>query len=587
MRTQRYNFVHVVSSLFIMTLLAPFQVKAVELAPNFNFEGLLLNSSNAPLTGPVTLKLQIYNASGSCLLFEETQSNVTVQTDGSFQVRVGAGTRASASIDGGLLWKTIFQNDVPISPSTNCPSYTPASGDARYLRVTVGSVTLSPDFALSPVPMATVAESLQGKTVNDFVSITGNQTMSGFLKFAQQNELRFSNNGANYVGFKSPVSNINAPVVWSLPSADGTSGQVLSTNGSGALSWTTGGGGGVTSVSVSAPLTVSNPSTTPNISISANSISNVFLSNNSVATGNIIDGTITDADISASAAISTSKLSGPLTAIVGSGLSNAASINASSTTSASTIVQRDATGGISANSASLTNINAAAATLTNINVGTANLTNVTASTAALTSMSASVATLTNVNIATMSVSGSLNTSGAFYVSNASGTMNIGSGQAMLAAAPGVMLDLQANTTGSINFITNAVPRMRITNNGYIGIGTTSPITALHVTGSPITSDSGLTVGPTATVLLKLNSATTTVSFSSSPVVAGSVATATVSLGGILPGDNVNCVPTTSMPPNLFWNCYVASSGYVEIRIHNAGATDYSAPTGWRITYMKF
>ncbi|WP_413288832.1 tail fiber domain-containing protein [Bdellovibrio sp. HCB337] len=47
--------------------------------------------------------------------------------------------------------------------------------------------------------------------------------------------------GANYVGFKAPDA-ITTDRIWTLPAADGTSGQVLSTNGSGVLSWATGGG---------------------------------------------------------------------------------------------------------------------------------------------------------------------------------------------------------------------------------------------------------------------------------------------------------------------------------------------------------
>lgn len=46
-------------------------------------------------------------------------------------------------------------------------------------------------------------------------------------------------NGTNYVGFKAPDS-IAANHVWTLPSADGTVGQVLSTDGSGTLAWTSG-----------------------------------------------------------------------------------------------------------------------------------------------------------------------------------------------------------------------------------------------------------------------------------------------------------------------------------------------------------
>ena len=73
-------------------------------------------------------------------------------------------------------------------------------------------------------------------------------------------ELRFgelSGNGSNYVGFKAP-SNIVSNRIWTLPADDGSSGQVLTTNGSGILSWGTvsgggGGGGSVTSINLRAP----------------------------------------------------------------------------------------------------------------------------------------------------------------------------------------------------------------------------------------------------------------------------------------------------------------------------------------------
>ena len=45
-------------------------------------------------------------------------------------------------------------------------------------------------------------------------------------------------NGNNYVGFKAPDT-IGYNQVWTLPSADGTSGQIISTDGSGNLSWVT------------------------------------------------------------------------------------------------------------------------------------------------------------------------------------------------------------------------------------------------------------------------------------------------------------------------------------------------------------
>ena len=47
-----------------------------------------------------------------------------------------------------------------------------------------------------------------------------------------------SANGTNYVGIQPPTS-IASSITWTLPAAEGQSGQVLSTNGSGALSWVT------------------------------------------------------------------------------------------------------------------------------------------------------------------------------------------------------------------------------------------------------------------------------------------------------------------------------------------------------------
>jgi len=50
-------------------------------------------------------------------------------------------------------------------------------------------------------------------------------------------------NGTNYVGIQAPAS-LAANVTYTLPTADGTSGQVLTTNGSGTLSWATDATGG-------------------------------------------------------------------------------------------------------------------------------------------------------------------------------------------------------------------------------------------------------------------------------------------------------------------------------------------------------
>ncbi len=63
---------------------------------------------------------------------------------------------------------------------------------------------------------------------------------TGDLNFLQPgSQVRFyDSDNSNFVSFVGP-STVASNVTWTLPSADGTSGQTLSTNGSGTLSWIT------------------------------------------------------------------------------------------------------------------------------------------------------------------------------------------------------------------------------------------------------------------------------------------------------------------------------------------------------------
>jgi hypothetical protein len=63
------------------------------------------------------------------------------------------------------------------------------------------------------------------------VLVGGNSTQATELRFRED-----SDNGTNYVGLKA-ADNLAASTTYTLPTADGTSGQVLQTNASGTLSW--------------------------------------------------------------------------------------------------------------------------------------------------------------------------------------------------------------------------------------------------------------------------------------------------------------------------------------------------------------
>ena len=150
------------------------------------------------------------------------------------------------------------------------------SGTSRPTGAVAGQIWLDTTSATSPtlkyydgaddISLATLDHS--ANTVNwldSTVSITGltttatgtvltlsdsSLTSSVNLILQNQKEIRFSEttaNGTNYVGFKAPAS-LSADKIWVLPSADGTAGQFLKTDGAGNLSFD--------SLSFSTPLAV-------------------------------------------------------------------------------------------------------------------------------------------------------------------------------------------------------------------------------------------------------------------------------------------------------------------------------------------
>jgi len=87
---------------------------------------------------------------------------------------------------------------------------------------------------------------------NEKVTFTSDVTTGGHLSVGgNNNELRFYE-GSNYVGFEAPA--LSADKIWVLPAADGSNGQVISTDGSGNLSFADA-AGGVDGISSSADAT--------------------------------------------------------------------------------------------------------------------------------------------------------------------------------------------------------------------------------------------------------------------------------------------------------------------------------------------
>ena len=134
---------------------------------------------------------------------------------------VDADVNASAAITGTKIEQgsTSVRGTVQLTDSTSSTSTTTAA--------TPASVKSAYDLADAAMPKAGGA-------------FTGNVTLNA------QNDLRFADSdSSNWVAFQAPAT-VAANVTWTLPATDGTSGQVLSTNGSGTLSWAAVGSGDVT-----------------------------------------------------------------------------------------------------------------------------------------------------------------------------------------------------------------------------------------------------------------------------------------------------------------------------------------------------
>ncbi len=158
---------------------------------SFTFEGLLLESDGiTPITGDVTLTLDIYDPSGSCLLYEQQISNLDLTAGkGGFSVGIGTpvGDSTRTANDPGLSMSTVFANSgtaIRGAGSANCTAgYLPSAGDTRSLQVTVtptggAPFTMTPDIVIDSAPYAMVAETLQGIPPSGFLQPNASQNLS-------------------------------------------------------------------------------------------------------------------------------------------------------------------------------------------------------------------------------------------------------------------------------------------------------------------------------------------------------------------------------------------------------------------------
>lgn len=130
----------------------------------------------------------------------------------------------------------------PNTASTVTFTLPSADGTNGQALVTNGSGTLS--FSSVTTSPAGSNTQIQFNNSGAF-GASSNFTWDGTnVQIGATGALRFADtDSSNYVAFKSPGT-VASNVTWTLPSADGTASQVLTTNGSGTLSWATPSSGG-------------------------------------------------------------------------------------------------------------------------------------------------------------------------------------------------------------------------------------------------------------------------------------------------------------------------------------------------------
>ena len=156
-------------------------------------------------------------------------------------------------------WRTLYCDTSVLAPlvtATNVQVTNIKANDgtaAITIADSTGAVTVSTLLNVDNLRLET--NTLSSTNTNGDINVTPNGTGAVVLPL-----LRLSGSTSGYVGLKGAAA--AGSTTYTLPAADGTSGQVLSTNGAGTLSWVAAAASGVTSFSAGTTGLTPNTATT-------------------------------------------------------------------------------------------------------------------------------------------------------------------------------------------------------------------------------------------------------------------------------------------------------------------------------------
>ena len=201
------------------------------------------NGAASPAAGPIlTINGTVTGgslAAGSIISGGTTAigTSITAVNSATFTSTISTTTLTVSSVSVGTITVGMALSGGSVTAGTYIVAFVSGvnggAGTYTLNKSATGTPTTGTSYTVSASQLVTSTTITSGGTVN----------LIGNVKIPGQNSLQFADfDSSNYVAFKAPAT-VASDVTWTLPAADGTSGQVLSTNGFGTLSWATSGGG--------------------------------------------------------------------------------------------------------------------------------------------------------------------------------------------------------------------------------------------------------------------------------------------------------------------------------------------------------
>jgi hypothetical protein len=173
-------------------------------------------------------------------------SKLATLTSGNILVGSSANVATSTAVTGDVTISntgvTAIASGVIVNADINASAAIAGSKIVAATTSVVGAVQLSDSTSTTSSVLAATPTAVKASfDLADAALPKAGGTLTGNVILDNQVDARFREataNGTNYVGFQAPAT-IAADVLWTLPATDGTSNQVLKTDGAGTLSWST------------------------------------------------------------------------------------------------------------------------------------------------------------------------------------------------------------------------------------------------------------------------------------------------------------------------------------------------------------